>query len=160
MFSLGNLFVIGFPFLFMGISAFLFLYAAITFFRAQGARNWPRTPGTVILTQIEHDHDDNGWHHRSIITYKYEVNGNSFQNNILAFGAKNEWFDDEKGRVKAEKMANQYPIGGSVVVHYNPSNPADAVLEVRAAQAGPMLIIAIIMALLGICLGSVFNLLS
>jgi hypothetical protein len=156
-FNFGTVFAIGIPLLLIGISAILFVVAASTFLRARGAKNWPHVQGTVIQAQIEHDQDDNGWHHRPLITYKYDVNEKSFQSNLLAFGAKREWFDDEKGRLKAEEMASHYLVGNPVDVRYNPSNPAQAVLVVRAASVGTMLIAAILLCVIGACLGFALN---
>ncbi len=64
---------------------------------------------------------------------------------IRSAGAK----PDERGRLKAEEKARQYPVGRSVEVHYNAANPADAGLEVQAAGVGGLIGIAIIMGVIG-----------
>ncbi len=51
--NIGNLFGIGVPLLFVGISAIFFIVAAVVFLRSQGARNWPRAQGTVVAAVIK-----------------------------------------------------------------------------------------------------------
>ena len=54
-------------------------------------------------------------------------------------------------------MAKPYLAGTDVDVRYNPKNPADAVLEDRAAHMGTMLIIGIVVSLIGVCGAIVLN---
>ncbi len=51
----------------------------------------------------------------------------------------------------------QYPVGGSAEVNYNPFNPADAVLEVRAASSVTWMIIAVMLFCIGAGMGVGLN---
>jgi Protein of unknown function (DUF3592) len=88
-----------------------------------------------------------------VITYTFNVEGKPYQGSLLAFGAKREWFNGKKGSIKAQKIADQYPAGSPVEVHYNPSKPQDAVLKVRAASGVSTMIAAVALILVGLGIG-------
>jgi Protein of unknown function (DUF3592) len=43
----------------------------------------------------------------------------------------------------------QYPVNGAVTAHYNPSNPADAVLEVHTTGFSSLIGVAIVLGIIG-----------
>jgi hypothetical protein len=98
---------------------------------------------------IEKSDSDGTPYYRPIIAYQYQVNGKSYQCDHLAFGKQTSAQPDERGRLKAKEKAQQYLVGRSVDVHYNPANPADAVLEVRTAGAGSLIGVAIVLGVIG-----------
>jgi hypothetical protein len=111
----------------------------------------------VLSSEIEQDQDDNGWHIRPTITYQYQAGGKAFNSNTLEFGSKREWFDGDKGRMLADEKAKEYPVGGTVEVHFNPSKPENAVLEVRTASAITWEILAVVIFCIGAGMGIWLN---
>jgi len=118
--------------------------------KAKASLQWPVAQGVVLSsTVIEHQDYDEDDHRTSIsyepvVQYRYSVGGQDFSGNKLAFGANR--FDS--GR--AQGMANQYPAGATVNVHYNPNNPGEAVIETKAAGGTLFLIIGIVFLVIGL----------
>ena len=61
--------------------------------------------------------------YQATVFYTYEVEGRRYQSNQVR---REETSGNE---ANAQANAAKYPTGSSVRVYYNPSNPADAVLE-------------------------------
>ena len=61
------------------------------------------------------------------VVYSYEVAGKTLRNSTICIGGQlmTSW------RAKAEDVIERYPKGADVLVHFNPDDPADSVLEVR-----------------------------
>jgi Protein of unknown function (DUF3592) len=116
-----------------------FAAAGISLLRKIAAcRRWPTVTGTVTRTDIESitedDDSDAGRSHRSPrettytgvkIRYAFSVAGRDYQSTrrhvgrpILSGGTRT-----------AARVLAKYPPNSHVTVHYNPANPAEAVLE-------------------------------
>jgi hypothetical protein len=119
LFTLENVLMYGVPVLFIGIAVIVLIAAVRLRSRAASAKNWPQTQGTVLSALIEKSDSDGTPCYRPIIAYQYQVNGKSYQCDHLAFGKQTGAKPDERGRLKAEEKARQYPVGRSVDVHYN-----------------------------------------
>ncbi len=65
-----------------------------------------------------------------VVEYAYRVDGRDHHGARIAFGA-----EVAGGRALAEATTARYPKGSAVTVHYDPANPAFAVLEPRVAFA-------------------------
>jgi Protein of unknown function (DUF3592) len=126
---------------------------------AEAARQWPIAKGRITASGAEafriRDSLDGNWTRqwrtifRSRVRYAYEVAGENYVSGRIAFGAT----------VRASMPAwvggdcRHYAEGGKVEVHYDPKNPAAAVLEcsVRGlwilwGVAGAMFIGAVVLA--------------
>lgn len=89
------------------------------------AREWRTVTGRVIQSRVE----VHGGENTSVvpaITYAYDVNGRTYQNNQFRAG-------DSIMRVTSGQDAyatvDRYPMGAIVQVFYNPDNPAESALE-------------------------------
>jgi hypothetical protein len=90
---------------------------------------WPHTKGTVLSATVQVSQHGNSRHESPLVLYAYQVNGQVFQGHRVRFG-------DEYGRTgiagtetSASNTVARYPSGASVVVYYDPSNPANSALE-------------------------------
>jgi hypothetical protein len=110
--------------------------------QAFACAGWPTTPGQIlsarINTEIEDnltasDEGDSGNRHRppedvmsgATIRYTYRVGGRDYQSTRLCVGRP-----VLSGNPRdAEAIVAKYPANAQVSIHYNPSNPAEAMLE-------------------------------
>ncbi len=104
-----------------------------TVYRQSQSERYPTVSGIVTDTEIDTytTTDDDGrttTSHEAIIKFNYEVQGRPYRSDTYRYGART--FADP---ARADAAINRYPKGAEVEVHYNPSNPDDAVLEVGVA---------------------------
>lgn len=113
--------------------------AAVGLLRKSAAcRRWPTVTGKVMRTCIESvtedDDSDAGRSHRSpsettytgaTIRYAFSVAGRDYQSTRRHVGRP----VFSSGSRAAARVLAKYPQNGQVTVHYNPDNPAEAVLE-------------------------------
>ena len=90
------------------------------------SNSWPTVEGVVISSEVEgkccSDYST-GWWPR--VNYSYHVEGKSYTaDNIEVIDVGNGNTD-----IYAKQVVENYPVGKEVLVHYNPGNPAVAVLE-------------------------------
>ena len=119
--------------------------------KARAAESWPTAPGLITGSDLQafSSYDSNSSVHSSTnyaptVQYVYSVMDRTYTGYQLAFG--NVQYDYATA---ARKIA-RYPQGMQVVVHYDPSDPANAVLETRAAGGGIFLAIGIVFLIIGI----------
>ena len=105
-------------------------------YEASEARQWPTTTGKVVKTgshkkrvcgsgKDSNKCRDDYW---ADIQYEYEVDGQKQRAKVVHFS--------EAGRPKREvdeQLAN-YPVGAKVTVHYHPTRPGRAYLEINSAE--------------------------
>ncbi len=85
--------------------------------------HWPITNGKIESANLKEQSSRNGPTYSAEVTYRYQVNGDSYTGNKISVGALSS--SDEYARA----ILNRYPVGAPVSVHYSPGDPADAVLE-------------------------------
>ena len=117
--------------------------------RAKEAETWPTVPGVVMSSGLQehrsHDSDSGtSINYEPVVTYTYAIMGQTFTGDHIAFG--NVYYDY---RTASKKIA-PYPQGTSVVVHYDPDNPLNAVLETKAAGGTAFLIVGIVFMIVGV----------
>jgi hypothetical protein len=117
--------------------------------RAKEAEAWPTVPGTVVSSGLQEQRSydsDSGTSisYKPVVQYKYTIMGQAFSGDQIAFG--NTSFDH---RTATKKIA-PYPQGAQVMVHYDPDNPLNAVLETKASGSVGLLIGGIVFMLIGI----------
>ena len=86
------------------------------------SRTWKQVPGQVVSSKTVQR--ASGW--EAVVRYRYEVNGKSYES-----GNRNTsggWGMQSVGA--ADMTVMDHPKGSAVTVHYNPSNPEQAALEV------------------------------
>jgi hypothetical protein len=112
---------------------------------AQDAAGWPTTEGTVTNTYIaQHTGSKGAISYSPEVQYQYQVDGFSYTGDRLGVISQSSSYD------WALSYLNNYQVGSTVTVHYNPANPADAVLETEVGFMGTgLMIIGIVFILVG-----------
>lgn len=116
---------------------------------AQRARRWPRVQGQVIAASVQERQvrqrisTSTGRYRMATrysarITYAYLVGGRRYTAERLRLGPVLLSSDTRA----AEREIARYPIGSSVIVSYDPSNPSDATLETNVGWGTRLLWIA------------------
>lgn len=122
--------------------------------KVAAARRWPVAAGKVIEARVDESSDsDGGLQYSPYIKYQYivpEQGQRTFTNDLIAFGSRNL----SEGGVRAERKVHatvaKYAVGSTVQVHYDPREPTTAVLEVRSAIAGLLVLIGVIFLVTGV----------
>ena len=102
---------------------------------------WPTTEGKVISSEVR---PTEVWgragpiqYYAADVKYEYAVNGKTLTGSQLAFGTDSGLFSDP---ARALQEVEQYPIGRTVIVHFNPDNPQDALLNIGGTAGGALMI--------------------
>ena len=101
--------------------------------RARAAREWPSTPGRVVVSSSELrdvgviDSEREGGRRLeqrnfANIVYEYSVSGQKLRNNRVSIGK-------DRGNFQVAETIAKYPVGAIVTVYYNSRHPREAVLE-------------------------------
>jgi len=114
----------------MGLAAFLIGFAIWR--RVSQAGSWPAVPGVVTLCGIEEVFDSVGTSgnssrvssFRTNIEYTYTVEANAYTGRQIRLGVATSG-----SKASAQAVADRYPVGAPVEVHYDPGNPGDAAIE-------------------------------
>jgi hypothetical protein len=134
------LLVAGGGFLFWGLSARRKADA-----RATLAATWPVAPGVVIAVQVVQRYmtgaaivtgqiQDRGRHYyEPVVHYRYTVGEAQYEGNRLRFG----WLTYTSPGA-AQGVLAAYPVGRQLPARFDPSNPANSVLEVAVANKNAM----------------------
>ena len=110
------------------------------------ASGWQQTAGRIVSSTVEHYRQRVGGartgslvtFYEAVVEYAYSVNGHDYHSTRLSFGAKTAG-----SQQLAEAAAARYPEGSQVMVHYDPKNPSNAVLDARIAQGVMWIVVAI-----------------
>jgi hypothetical protein len=119
----------GHPFLRIGAGVAIFLFGIVltdipTMIMSSG---WPATEGIIVTNRLVgtsvREWTDNLYTERyAYIRYQYFVNGSLYSSSAVnSINPPLSWYPPS--------YANQYPVGKSVMVYYNPRDPSEAVLE-------------------------------
>lgn len=101
--------------------------------QVRAAREWPSTPGKVVVATSELrdvgviDSEREGGRkleqrNFANIVYEYSVSGQKLRNNRVSIG-------EDRGNFQVAETIAKYPIGTVVTVYYNSRHPREAVLE-------------------------------
>jgi hypothetical protein len=110
------------------------------------ASGWPATGGRIVKSSVEHYRKRVGGaqsgtlatFYEPVVEYSYRVADRDYHSTQVSFGGKSA-----ASQAVAEAAAARYPTGNLVLVHYDPKNPSNAVLELKVALAVPLLVVAI-----------------
>lgn len=122
--SRGCLFLFGLIFFLAGSTLFTFMFL-IPMWQASQASDWPKTVATITGSRIERFSDSDGDSFKPIIEFNYQVEGQAFSNDRYSFNTSSF------NRSWAQSVTNRYPEGSQAACFYNPTNPADSVLEIE-----------------------------
>ena len=143
----------------IGVGFFIFGY--IQRRKAKVTEAWPTVSGTIVSARLDqhmrterHDgHSYTSTSHTPIIEYSYQVGQRAYQGNRVFPGATMSY---DLGT--AQGIVNRYQPGMTVTVHYDPTDPTQAVLETKSKGGNLFLILGAIFAVLGMlgcCIGVV-----
>lgn len=101
--------------------------------QVRAAREWPSTPGKVVVSTSElrdvkvidsGREDGRKLEQRNFanIVYEYSVSGQKLRNNRVSIG-------EDRGNFQVAETIAKYPVGAVVTVYYNSRHPREAVLE-------------------------------
>ncbi|QWG20750.1 DUF3592 domain-containing protein [Bradyrhizobium sediminis] len=107
--------------------------AAYKTLQVRAAREWPSTPGRVVISNSEVrdvkvlDSEREGGRkleqrNFANVVYEYAVAGKKLRNNRVSIG-------EDRGDFQVAETIAKYPAGAIVMVYYNPLHPNEAVLE-------------------------------
>lgn len=104
----------------------LLSYATRLLIKSDRAKSWPMVQGSVLDSKIRESYSSGEEKSEQIyILYEYSFNGESLRSSVWRLGNATT-----SSRSKsAKEILARYPIGARVMVHVNPENPKDAVLE-------------------------------
>jgi len=89
------------------------------FIKATDTKEWPVTKGIITRSEVA-----GIMKYYPSITYSYIIDSVTFNSTSIS----NMNFNTKNRRV-AEEFINKYPLGSEIMVHYNRSNPSEALLE-------------------------------
>ena len=97
--------------------------------QADASQSWPATTGRITGSRTSYSRFTEDWSVR--VSYEYQVLGRSYTGTKVAFGvAKSYQYPSQ-----ARNDLACYPLNWQVTVYYDPSNPAEAVLERKVGNA-------------------------
>ena len=122
--------VLGYILVAIAIAVFFWGNHAIAVYKARGAAGleWPTVQGRIIESRVEErfSTDENrGSSYLAVIRYEYVVNDVRYTNDRL------DWQDYmyRNSMAEAQKLADSYPEGMTVLVHYDPEKPDFGLLD-------------------------------
>ena len=92
--------------------------------RARTSVGWPTVPGVVEQSKVEKNSAAAGTLYRLALRYRYQVDGAAQFGNRAMFGPVRVSNQD-----LIESLADRFSVGAQVTVHYDPGDPATAVLD-------------------------------
>ena len=92
------------------------------------AKSWPSVEGVVMHSRIiEHPSSSFDRPYKAELLFRYEVDGKSYNLDEPYRGQSLSWRDN----MSAYKERSRYKTGAPVTIHYEPSNPYNATIEVK-----------------------------
>ena len=92
----------------------------------QAAQGWLSTTGRVLIARVEVHRTGRSRHEIARVIYSYAVGGQPYQGQQIRAGDK---FLRVQMMGEAQQTVARYPLGATVTVYYNPTNPAESALE-------------------------------
>ena len=109
-----------------GLGVFLYRRNQQSSAARQSAQSWPSTTGMVLISSVQFRRSGRSVTTFPAVVYQYGVNGKSYQGKTIKAG---EQYLNVRILGQAQATADQYPVGATVTVYYNPANPAESALE-------------------------------
>lgn len=109
-----------------GVGYFIYRRSQQASTARQAAQVWPQTTGTVLFSTIQIRRQARSRSEVPVVSYQYQVGGQLYQGQRIRAG---DQFASIRVSGDAQKTIARYPAGATVVVFYNPANPAEAALE-------------------------------
>lgn len=92
--------------------------------KSQTALDWPTTTAQIISSELVTYHDSEGANTYEVqTTYKYSLNGKSYQNDRIAFG-----YTSSSTKTAHQKILDKLHKAKKVRINYEPENPQNSVI--------------------------------
>jgi hypothetical protein len=91
----------------------------------KASQQWLATTGKVLKSRIEVDGGEYT-STRAYVLYEYEVRGQMYQSSQIRPGDRFLLFHADRNTYD---IVEQYPVGATVTVYYDPANPSESALE-------------------------------
>ena len=124
--------------------------------KGRRAQLWPTTKGAVLTSEVVAVQVMGNPMSTPAVTYSYEVGGQALQSGGLRVGVPRFFNKPDK----AAALANQYPVGSQVTVHYDPAAPSNTALDLAIGEGytplmiysfgGTLLVLGIFSAVMGV----------
>jgi hypothetical protein len=93
------------------------------------AVGWPHTMGTVLSATVQVGNGGSARPEAPLVLYAYQVDGQVFQGHCVRIAGEPGRSQPEGAACSASSTVARYPSGASVIVYYDPANPANSALE-------------------------------
>ncbi len=135
--------LIGFGLIAVVIGVVLYVVQFRQGLKADASTKWPTATGRIASSSLEKS--DGIWRYRAAMQYSYRVGTKEYRSNRIFWGGN-------EGRHKhMASVVATYPAGSRVRVHYDPQNPAEAVIDpIQNTGSRPLVLYAMGMATLGL----------
>jgi hypothetical protein len=139
-----NAVLIGFGVIAFAIGVAVYVVQFRQGLRADASKRWPTSRGAIVSSALEKS-PGKWWRYRAAVQYRYRVAGKDYEANRVFWGGN-------EGRQKhMASVVSSYPAGGAVPIHYDPQNPAEAVLDpTQNIGSRPLVLYAMGMMTLGL----------
>lgn len=108
--------------IFFAFGVLLAAGAANVLYRSYVVSKWPTANGVIMSTAIQRSRGGSSTSYYPTIKYRYAVGGQTY------YSAKYDANHQNFSYGMAQQIVKNNPAGAPVLVLYNPSNPADAVI--------------------------------
>ncbi|AMV73292.1 hypothetical protein JCM30471_16940 [Desulfuromonas carbonis] len=104
--------------------------------RRSASRHWPQVPATIEVSEVRPETFSETQMYKPVVSYRYTTPAGTFTSHNLA----------TTGRLyakpaKAQKIADRYLVGTTVMARYNPDDPGEAMVEPEGLGGGLMFIV-------------------
>ena len=121
---LGYLFVFAFLSCFVGVGVAMLGYGTYGILQAKRSASWPTARGEIESCKMHSHRDSEGSSYGCEVDYRYQVNGETYQGDRIAFGYNNTNYKQPHKQIERHLKQGRY-----VQVHYNPQDPSQSVLS-------------------------------
>lgn len=101
--------------------------------RDVAARGWASTKGTILTASIQVQRTGSARREVPIVVYAYRVGQEAFRGSCIRASADRQDSSRRSAGCSLEDHARRvlarYPVGASVMVYYDPSDPSHSALE-------------------------------
>lgn len=94
------------------------------------ASSYATTSGVITKADLKVERDGDGTSYSPAVRYRFEVDGQLFEGERIRYDSMTP------DKAQMQVMVARYSLGQAVTVHYHPSAPRDAVLELGLDVAG------------------------
>ena len=122
-----------------GFSFLMPFFGRKQYLTARESTTWPTTTGEVVYSGVkkqEGSGESDSISYGPAVSFDYEVRGQTYRSHQISSSG----FISNADQSRAERKANEYPVGSQVTVYYDPDDPEFGVLEPGDTRGPAMMI--------------------